>query len=625
MSFSGGHWGKLLRVNLTTKEIKVEKIADDVLKNFVGGNALGAKILYDEVPAHADPLGPDNRLIISTGPLVGTRIPCTSRMCVTTKSPQTGCVASSFSGGYFPVEFKWAGYDVLVIEGVSDKPVMLVIHDEKVSLRDAEKYWGLNALDVQTYIKEDLDDWNYRIATIGPAGENKSSMACIINEARAAGRKGVGAVMGSKKLKAIAVRGTQKDVPVADKKMLQGTIIEQLGHLKKSPIAYPIFSKTGSAMATDATTELGVFPVMNYLEAGDAQWGEILGSKAFADNIVTKNPCYNCPMACSQVRLVKKGHYAGIASEGPEYESVYSLGSVVGIKETSAIIAADRLCDELGLDSISAGVTAAFAMELNEKGLFTDMDGLEMRFGNDLAFMEFLRKIAYKEGTIGRIFSDGTKAAADKIGNNTKDYAMQVKGLELPAYDVRGLKAHGLNYATSYTGADHCRGFAFQEVFGIPVPHAVERLSLEGKGKLAKFNQDFCGGAIDIPIFCHFTVLLGWPEVAHELAGKFLTAVTGWGYSAEDVCVLGERLTNLTRMFNVREGFSRKDDSLPKRLREEPLKKGLSKGEVLSQRDLDTMLNEYYEVRGWTEDGIPTPQKLNELGLQFTLKDLPGS
>lgn len=622
MGFSGGFWGRLLRVNLTSGEIRVETLDAEFLRTFVGGGALGAKILYDEVPGHADPLGPDNKLIISVGPLTGTRVPCTSRICVTTKSPQTGCIANSFSGGYFPVEFKWAGYDALVVEGVSPTPVMLVIQDDKVSLRDATKYWGLNALDVQTYIKEDLDDLNFRIATIGPAGENLSAMACIINEARAAGRKGVGAVMGSKKLKAIAVRGSQREVPVADREAVRATIVEQLGHMKQSPIAYPLFSKTGSAMATDATSELGVFPVLNYREAGDAEWGKDLGSKAFLDLTVTKNPCYNCPLACSQVRAVKSGNYAGAASEGPEYESVYSLGSMTGIRDPQVVIAADRLCDELGLDSISAGVTAAFAMELYEKGLFTDTDGLEMRTGNDAAMMEFLRRVAHGEGTIGKVFGDGTRAAAARIGKGSERFAMHVKGLELPAYDVRGLKAHGLNYATSYTGADHNRGYAFQEVFGIPIPHAVERLAVEGKGKLTKFNQDF-GGAMDVPIFCEFPVQLGWVGAAHELAAKFLTAVTGWNYSADDVWTLGERMNNLARMFNVREGFARREDSLPDRLKEEPLDRGLSKGERISQEDLDAMLDEYYDARGWTRDGVPTAEKLEALGLAFAVADLP--
>ena len=618
--YSGGFFGKLLRVNLTKRTSRMEEIDPSILKKFVGGAALGAKILYDEVPSGTDPLGEGNKLIYTAGPITGTDAPCASRLNITSKSPLTGAIGNSLTGGYFPVEMKWTGHDAIVIEGKAAEPVFVLVKDDSVEIKSAKKYWGLHTQDTQNYMKEDLNDHNLRISCIGPAGENLSLMACIINECRAAGRKGLGAVMGSKNLKAVAVRGSNK-VPIADTEKFKETIKEVLDHFKASEIAYPVFSKTGTSLAVDAASELGFFPANNWRDTGVENYSPHLGSEVYAQYRQTRNSCYRCPIACSQVRMAKKGLYAGISTEGPEYETIYSLGSMVDIKDPAFVIAADRLCDELGLDTISAGVTAAMAMELYEKGLFTDTDGLDMSFGNQDAVLAFLRMVAYKEG-FGKIFSDGTKRAARAIGKGAEHYAMEVKGLEMPAYDVRGLKAQGLNFATSYTGADHNRGYAFQEVFGIPIPYPVERLEIKGKGALAKWNQDFTG-SYDVATMCEFPAQLALAPVAQKVTADLLTAATGWDFSEQDLWQLGERLNNICRMFNVREGFSRKDDYLPKRVQEEPIKDGLSKGEVISRKDLDFMLDEYYEARGWDKNGIPTPEKLQELGLEDTVKDLP--
>ncbi len=620
--FSGGFFGKLLRINLSDRTTRVEEISPETLEKFVGGAALGAKLLYDEVPPGADPLGVENKLIYTAGPITGTDAPCASRLNITAKSPLTGAIANSLTGGYFPVEMKWTGHDAIVIEGKASEPVFVVIKDDAVAIKSAKKYWGLHTQDTQNYMKEDLGDHNIRISCIGPAGENLSRMGCIINEYRAAGRKGLGAVMGSKNLKAVAVRGSHK-VPIAHEEKFKQTVREVLDHYKASELAYPVFSKTGTSLAVDAASELGFFPIRNWRETGVEDFSRHLGSEVYSRYRQTRNACYRCPISCSQVRMARKGPYAGIATEGPEFETIYSLGAMVGIKDPAFVIAADRLCDELGLDTISAGATAAMAMELYENGLFTDTDGLDMHFGNQEAVLAFLRMVAYREGFAG-IFADGTRRAARAIGGNAGDYAMEVKGLEMPAYDVRGLKAHGVNFATSYTGADHNRGYAFQEVFGIPVPHPVERLAIEGKGALAKWNQDFTG-SYDVATMCEFPAQLALAPVAQKVTADLLSAATGLDFGEQDVWRLGERLNNICRMFNVREGFSRKDDRLPKRVREEPIKDGLSKGEVISQKDLDFMLDEYYQARGWDRNGIPTPQKLRELGLEDTVKDLPGA
>lgn len=616
----GGWFGKLLRINLTTQTSTVEDIPQDVLKKYLGGAALGAKILYDELAPGIDPLGEENKLLYTTGPLTGTNSPCASRLNIATKSPLTGTVTNSLSGGYFPVELKWTGYDVVIIEGKAKEPVYIVIKDGNVSFRSAKRLWGLNTFDTQTIIKEKLKDLNVRISCIGPAGENLSLMAAIINEARAAGRKGIGAVMGSKNLKAVAVRGTT-EVPVVDKKRFQAGISRVLKGFKASPMAYPVFSKVGSVSAVEAVAAVGCLPSNNWQNENEIDWVEKIGTVGLTETEQTTNACYRCPVACSQVRAAKKGKYAGISSEGPEFETVYSLGSGVGVTDPTAVIAADRLCDELGMDTISAGVSISMAMELTEKGILKDEDNLGLRFGNDDAVMQMLRDMAYRQGQMGTLFADGTKRAAEKLGGQTSYYSMQVKGLELPAYDVRGFKGHGLNYATCYTGADHNKGYCFQEVFGTPVPYAVERLEIKGKGKLTKINQDFAG-LVDTLTICEFASQF-IPEFFQEVMAEILSGITGLEFTEQDMWDIGERLNNICRMFNVREGFARKDDTLPPRLMKESLKFGLSKGEKISQEDLDFMLDEYYEARKWNSNGIPTAEKLISLGLEDAVKDLP--
>lgn len=620
MSVPNGWFGKLLRINLTDQTSKEEEIPKELLKKFIGGAALGSKILYDELSPGIDPLGEENKLLFTTGPLTGTNAPSASRLNITTKSPLTGTVTNALSGGYFPVELKWTGYDIVIIEGKAKEPVYVVIKDGLVSFKSAKNLWGLNTFETQTIIKEKLNDLNVRIACIGPAGENLSLMSAIINEARAAGRKGVGAVMGSKNLKALVVRGTQ-NVPIANEQLFKSGISKMMKGFKESPMAYPVFAKVGSLCATEAVNAVGCLPSNNWQSEEEVDWVEKIGTVGLSGSAQTINPCYHCPIACSQVRLAKNGRYAGVSSEGPEFETVYSLGSNVGVTDPNAIIAADRLCDELGIDTISAGVAVSMAMELVERGILKDEDNIGLCFGNDEAVLRMLRDMAHRQGQMGTLFADGTKRAAEKIGGNAGYYAMTVKGMELPAYDVRGYKAHGLNYATCYTGPDHNKGYSIQEVFGMPIPYAVERLEIKGKGELTKFNQDFAG-LFDSITFCEFPAIF-IPDIFQQVAAEMISGATGEDFTEQDMWDLGERLNNLCRMFNVREGFSREDDTLPQRLMTEPLKVGLSKGAVTSKEDLDFMLDEYYEARQWDSEGIPTPEKLRALGLADTIKDVP--
>lgn len=619
----GGYTGKILRVDLTKKEARTEEVSVELAKNYIGGAGFGIKTLYDEVPAGADPLGPENKLIFASGPLSGSDTPCASRMAVTSKSPLTGAVGMALTGGFFPAELKFAGYDALIVEGAADSPTYVTVDGERVQFRDAQGLWGTQTSDCQVMIKDALKDQGYRIACIGPAGEKLSRLACIINERRAAGRKGLGAVMGAKNLKAIAVRGTG-EVAVADPEAYKAARSSFREHMRESPVLYSQFAKLGTPMVVDVTGAMGILAAKNWQATGEFVPIDELGIEAEKAVTVGRNPCQGCPVACSQLKLARNAPYAGIMAEGPEFESVYSLGTQCGVDNLDAVIAADRLCDELGLDTMSAGVTVGFAMELFERGALSavDVGDLDLTFGNDRAMMALLEMMAHRQG-VGDLLADGVKEAADRIGGDAARYAMHVKGLELPAYDVRGAKAHGLNYATSYTGADHNRGYAFQEIFGIPIPKEVDRFALEGKGELCKWNQDIRTATCDCPTMCAFLLDMAVPAVAAENAAALLTSLTGLSFTAEEVFQVGERVNNLARAFNSREGFSRKDDTLPDRVMNEPLAAGGSKGQHIPQEDLDFMLDEYYTARGWdVATGTPGRAKLEELGLGSVADDL---
>jgi aldehyde:ferredoxin oxidoreductase len=601
----------------------VEDLPQETARDFIGGAGFGIKYLFDEVKGGTDALGPDNKLIFASGPFSGTTIPCASRMAVTAKSPLTGAVGMALTGGHFPVELKFAGYDALIIEGKAETPTYVWIKDGEVKFRSAKKLWGMKTTDTQQIIKNELHDQNIRIACIGPAGENQIKIACIINEWRAVGRKGLGAVMGSKNLKAIAIRGTG-EVAVADKDKLKAARAEMTKAMKESPVLYPNFSKLGTAMVVDHTCAMGIFPTKNFTATGEYNPVDKIGVEVQVTRNVGSEACYGCPVACSQLKLAKTGPYAGVLTEGPEFETMYSYGGVTGVEDIDAIIAADRLADELGFDTMSSGVTIAFAMELYEKGILTkeDTGGLALNFGNHEAMNTILRQMAYREG-IGDLLADGSRAAAERIGKGSEKYAMHVKGLELPAYDVRGAKAHGLNYATSYTGADHCRGYAFQEIFGIPVPHEVDRFAVEGKGKLTKWNQDIRTATTDAPTMCAFLLDMAVVGIAAQNTASLMEAVTDFTYTPDEVLQVGERINNLAHAFNVREGLTRADDTLPERLLTEPLKGGASKGHFISRDELDQMLDEYYAERGWdVETGVPTREKLEELGLGYVADQL---
>jgi aldehyde:ferredoxin oxidoreductase len=422
--------------------------------------------------------------------------------------------------------------------------------------------------------------------------------------------------MGSKNLKAIAVRGTGKP-GIADSAKFNEARSLMLKSMKESPQLYPAFAKAGTPMVVDVLTGLGIFPVNNWADTGVVDMVPTLGTAAQSKFITDKAFCDACPVGCSQVKKVTSGPYAGFVTEGPELETTYSLGSQLGIDYLPAVIAGDRLCDEYGIDTISAGVVIGMAMELYEKGIITikDTGGLELKFGNHKAMIEMLRMMAFKDG-LGAVLAKGAKVAAEEIGHGADKMAVHIKGLELPAYDVRGAKAHGLNLATAYNGADHCRGYAFQEIFGIPVPEAVDRFAAKGKGKLTKWNQDTRCSTTDCPTLCGFIMDMAIPGDAPDHIARLLSAATGISFTPDEVVKVGERVNNIARLFNIREGFTRADDTFPVRLMTEPIKGGASKGAVISQADLKEMLDEYYEARGWDSKGVPSQAKLDELGIK---------
>ena len=618
----GGYTGKVLRINLTEKKFAEEPLRQDVAEKYLGGEGVAIKYMLDEVPAKCDPLGPDNNMYFSMGPCCGTDVPCASRMKVVAKSPLTGAVAKASTGGYFPAEVKFAGYDMLIVEGKAEKPTYLWIKNGRVSFRDAGDLWGLNTFDTQQLIKDALGDQNVRVACIGQAGENLNAYASIINERHAAGRKGVGAVMGSKNLKAIAVRGDQ-EVPVADAEAFKTALKAMQNAMKESPILYPNFSKGGTPMILDHMYELGVFPTKNFANTGEWDPVDFLGNEVgSAEFNIAREFCYKCPVGCSQLKLARTGPHKGVASI-PEFETVYSFGGTQLMTSFNEIIAADKLCDEYGMDTISCGVSIAFAMELYEKGIISidDLDGIDLKWGNAEAMIAMIHKIAHREG-FGAVLADGTKKAAEKIGKGAEKYAMQVKGMELPGYDVRGAKAHGLSYATAFTGADHNAGYAFQEMFSIPVPYPVDRLAYEGKGKLTRWNQDNRTATCGCAPMCGFIMDMALAGVCRQNTADLVNALSGSDYTADDVSLCGERVNNAARIFNIREGFTRDDDTLPERLRTEPLKDGGAKGSYIPQEELDFMLDEYYEDRGWTKDGVPTAERLLSLGMEEELAEL---
>jgi aldehyde:ferredoxin oxidoreductase len=582
----------------------MEEVDEETTKKFVGGRGLGVKILLDETARGIDPLGPENMLMLMTGPATGTAFPGSGRFHVVSKSPLTGGIGDSDCGGDWGPELRFAGFDGILFQGKAEKPVYLWVHDGEAELRSAEKYWGRGVWDTEDGIREELGDPNIKLASIGPAGENLVMSAAIINDKhRAAGRTGVGAVMGSKNLKAVAVRGTGKP-PVADPEGLRVAVKGALKKIKESGITGETLPALGTAALVNVINEAGIYPTRNFQTGVFPTAGKTGGEALKETGILVKNkPCWGCPIACGRVSRVTKPPYQ-TDGEGPEYETTWSMGAQCGIDDLEAITKAHNTCDEMGIDPISFGSTVGCAMELYEKGLIPreKLGGLELKFGNPQAIVELAWRTAYRAG-FGDEIALGAKRLAEKYG--APDLAMHVKGLEIPAYDPRGVKGHGLGYATSNRGGCHLRAYMIApEILG--VPEKLDPLKTEGKASWVKTFQDIFA-MCDSLVVCKFlTFALGAEDLTN-----LINPITGWGWSVNDFLKTGDRIYTLERMYINREGFNRKDDTLPPRLLKEPMPEGPARGHVA---ELEKMIDEYYEVRGW-KDGKPTKRKLKELEL----------
>lgn len=619
-----GLMGKILRVDLSEPKISEEEIPEGIARKFLGGSGLATKYLFDEVKKGIDPLGPENRLIFMTGPLTGTPCPSAGRYCVVSKSPLTGAWGEANSGGFWGVKFKRTGFDGIIFQGISPRPVYLVIEDGKVEIRDAEFLWGKSVPETTRLIMEKLGA-DFGVACIGIAGENLVKYACIMNEeARAAGRCGLGAVMGSKRLKAIAVRGT-KEIQIANKPAFSEAAKRQYDLLDESVLKVGL-ETYGTNMLIDMVNVRGGLPTRNW-QTGVCSFIDSVGATALTEKVlVGRKSCFACPIQCGRVTEIKTGPYKGKKGEGPEYESNVTLGCMCDISDMEAITMANYLCNDYGLDTVSAGNTIGFTMECYEKGILTKKDtgGLEIKFGDPNILVELVHKIAKREG-IGDLLAEGTRRMSQKLGKGSEKFAMHIKGLELPAYDSRAAKICGLGYATPNRGGDHITGYVQGPAF-LDMPFlVVEESKIEdvfvANPKEAKVVKDLEDALtmFDVTGTCKF---MGLALAAEEWV-SLIAHVTGWEFSINDFRTTGERAFNLARAFNMREGLTRADDSLPPRLIEEPLPEGPAKGHVSDS--LESLKDAYYEFRGWDkETGKPTPEKLRELGLEEVIPHIWG-
>ena len=604
-----GYAGRVLHVDLTTGKTKVEPLNEELARKYIGGIGLGIRLLIDHSKPGVDPFSPENPLILTTGPLSGTMWPTGGNgHAFVSKSPQSFGVGESKSHGSFGAELKRAGYDAVIFTGRAEKPVYAWIDDDTVQLVDAQHLWGKSPAETEDMIKEELGDFYIRVAAIGVAGEKLVRIACIINEkTRAAGRTGMGAVMGSKNLKAIALRGT-KDVTVAKPDEFK-EFVKEFHERMKGP-ATKKYRTLGTPLNVLVHNSLSCMPTRNYnnsfFEGAEKVSGEYLNERFVAKII----GCSSCAMRCEHVCVVPEGPYKGTMTR-MEYEPLWAMGPYCGVDRLDAIIKGMDICNYYGIDAISAGVIVGFAMDCYEQGILTkeQMDGIDAKFGNHEALVALLHKIGKREG-IGDILAEGVKIAGEKIGKGAEKLAQHIKGVEVTGYDLRALKTAALGFAVSFRGADHNRHGAY----GFDVKGKVDRLKAEkGRGKLVKDMEDMYT-VIDSLIVCKFsrgTYYEGFQDLA-----KVYSLVTGFETSAEEMRRSGERINNVARLFNIREGFGRKDDTLPYKVMNLPIPdEGPSKGSYVTQAELDLLLDDYYEVRGWTKEGIPTIKKLKELAM----------
>ena len=610
---------KILRVNLTEGSCTAEPLNMEWANDYLGQRGLATKYLVEEIDPKVDPLSPENKLIFATGPLTGTMASTAARYSVITKGALTGAIACSNSGGYFGAELKFAGWDMIIFEGRAEQPVYLYIQDDEATLLPADDLWGRSVWETDELLKKRHQEPELKISAIGRAGEEGVLFACIVNDLhRAAGRSGVGTVMGSKNLKAIAVRGT-KGVKVKDPQRFMQTVAEKKQVLAENAVTGQGLPTYGTQVLMNVINEVGALPTRNAREVQFEGASEISGEamheprgSEHKPNLVTNQACFGCTIACGRVSRIDREHYTVVnrpeywgASGGLEYENAWSLGADTGVDDLDALTFANFICNEQGFDPITFGATLAAAMELYGMGVITDEDtgGVALEFGSAEALTTMAELTARGEG-FGRILGLGSKRLCEKYGH--PDLSMSVKGQEFPAYDPRGIQGMGLTYATSNRGACHLRSYTVaSEILGIP--EKTDPLATEGKAGLVKAFQD-ATAAVDSTGLCLFTTFAWsledfWPQVDAACDGD---------WSLERLAEIGERIWNMERQFNLDAGFTGKDDTLPKRLLKEAARTGPAEGKVSG---LDQMLPEYYQLRGWDENGVPTQETMQRLGL----------
>ena len=622
--------GKWLYVDLTTGKIEPRRYDPVLAEQYLGGNGFGTRLLWEHVGPDVDPLAPESLLIFATGPLCGTLVPNGSRMEVIAKSPLTGIYGDANAGGFFGPELKFAGWDAIVVTGRAPRPVYLAVAGERVELRDAGVLWGLTTSQTEAAIRRAWGDPGVKTATIGPAGENRVCFAGIqITPQRSAARCGLGAVMGSKRLKAVAVRG-HGPVRVADPARFHDLAVEFHRRIRANPV-YPPVSAHGTPGIVTLMDALGRFPTRNF-QMGSFPEVDKIGAEALEERAFVRHlACFGCPIHCDKLYRLPDGPHAGTALGSVEYETLNSMGACIWNADLDAVLAANRLCDDLGLDTISAGRAISFAMELWEREIINldDTGGLALRWGDTALVLRLLKMIARREG-FGDLLAEGVRRAAQTIGRGAEEYAMHVKGMEIPAQDGRAQKSMGLAHVTSSRGADHLKAFPTIDETGYPeearrrygeeyLPEMAQPLATKYKPLLVKDGEDF-GAVVDSVGVCKSggTFVFAefyWPDIA-----AVLEAATGMEMPVDRLHRIGERIYNLQRCYNVRHGITRADDRLPRRFTDEPSPSGNAQGQII---DLEPMLDEYYRLRGWDpETGWPTSEKLRQLGLEEAVERL---
>ncbi len=609
---------RLLRVDLSRGEISLERLNPVWLRLTLGGAGLATRYLLEELPPGIDPLSPTNLLIFMSGMLTGTPSASASRYSVVAKSPQTGYWGHANSGGYFGPALKWSGFDGIILEGASDHPVYLLLSDGQAELRPADHLWGLTISATEDQLQAEIGK-PATIASIGPAGENQVLYAAIMNNKhRAAGRTGMGAVMGAKKLKAIVCIGRQS-LPINDPATFKKVTQRQFDYMDESILKIG-FDTFGTNMIADMVNVRGGYPTHNWQSSTFDQIDQV-NAQAMTEQVLVKGVrCYSCPVACGRGTQIRSGKWEGDRGEGPEYETTNTLGSMCGVSDINAITKANYLCNDYGLDSISAGSTIAFAMECYQNGILTKehTGELPFEFGNADTVISLVEMIARRQG-IGDLLSLGTLRMAQILGGGSQHFAMQVKGLELPAYDPRAAKITGLGYSTATRGGDHMNAYIQGPTF-IDVPFLIvdessihDPFTADPQEAFIVADMENALNALDCLGGCKFMGVLLTTEELTDL----VNAATGWNISIEEFRLCGERLQNMVRIFNAREGLRREHDTLPERLMKDPLPDGPAQGMVLERKALESMKDAYYAARGWDlYSGLPTFAKLRELGLE---------